>query len=111
MRCTTRVASVLTSGAVALATFGLAASAVSAEGTIPQAANRAVVFDHSSATITNPYLPISKFHRTVLKGVDTGQRLRVVRTLRRRTKEFRYHHGRVEAAVVMTSSPTSRRIA
>jgi hypothetical protein len=100
MRCNPRTASALTMCAVVLATFGLAARAASAEGTIAQAASRAVVFDHSSAKITNPFLPISKFHRTVLRGVDTGQHLRVVRTLRHLTKAFRYHHSTVKAAVV-----------
>lgn len=50
--------------------------------------------------ITNPYLPISKFHRCVLAGNDQGQRLRIVRTLRSRTQPFRYRGRTVAAAVV-----------
>ena len=58
------------------------------------------VFNGTSAKITNPYLPISKFHRTILKGVDTGQHLRIVRTLQNRTQTFDYHGKSVKAAVV-----------
>ena len=58
------------------------------------------VFGADSTNITNPYLPISKFHRTVLKGNDQGQHLRIVRTLLDRTKTFHYKGQKVEAAVV-----------
>jgi len=85
-------------GATALV---LAACSLVAGGSLAAAGTSgAGVFDSHSARITNPFLPISKFHRTVLKGVDTGQHLRIVRTLKHRTKTFRYHHKRVKAAVV-----------
>ena len=71
------------------------ASAGSASG----GGNGVGVFNRSSSRITNPYLPISKFHRTVLKGTDTGQHLRIVRTLQDRTKAFGYHGKTVKAAV------------
>jgi hypothetical protein len=82
--------------------FLLAASAIGASATAagPTAGSGAGVFNGSSARITNPYLPISKFHRTVLKGVDTGQHLRIVRTLQHRTKAFAYQGKTVNAAVV-----------
>ena len=91
-----RLISTVGVSALVLATCGL--------GTGPSSAaartNGAGAFNSSSARITNPFLPISKFHRMVLKGVDTGQHLRIVRTLKHRTKTFRYHHKRVKAAVV-----------
>jgi hypothetical protein len=92
-----RLVSTLSAGALTLAACALGAGAVSATG---PAANGIGAFDRTSAKITNPFLPITKFHRTVLKGADTGQRLRIVRTLQHRTKAFRYHHKRVKAAVV-----------
>jgi hypothetical protein len=80
----------------------LAASALGASATAagPTAGSGAGVFDGSSSRITNPYLPISKFHRTVLKGVDTGQHLRIVRMLQHRKKAFTYQGKTVKAAVV-----------
>ena len=95
MRHSPRLTSALCAGAALLATCGLGASAASAG-----AGNGAGVFNGNSTKITNPFLPITKFHRTVLKGIDGGQRLRIVRTLQHRTKAFRYHHKRVRAAVV-----------
>jgi len=83
--------------ALVLAACGLAAGASWAAA---PGANGAGAFNGRSATITNRFLPISKFHRTVLKGVDTGQHLRIVRTRQHRTKAFRYHHKQVKAAVV-----------
>jgi hypothetical protein len=76
------------------------ATGVSATAAASTAGGGAGVFNGSSAKITNPYLPISKFHRTVLKGVDTGQHLRIVRTLQHRKKAFTYQGGTVKAAVV-----------
>jgi hypothetical protein len=58
-----------------------------------------LTFSHPSR-ITNPYLPISKFHRCVLAGKDQDQRLRIVRTLSSRTEPFRYRGQTVDAAVV-----------
>lgn len=50
--------------------------------------------------ITNPYLPISKFHTCRLAGNDQGTQLEVTRTLLNRTKGFRLRGQRIEAAVV-----------
>jgi len=97
MRRFPRLVSTLSAAALVLAACGLDAGASSAAAPV---ANGAGAFNGRSARITNPFLPISKFHRTVLKGVDTGQHLRIVRTLQHRTKAFRYHHKRVKAAVV-----------
>jgi hypothetical protein len=96
--------------------FGASAlGATAATGTSSAAAgvhgNR--VFGRGSAKITNPYLPISNFHRTVLRGLDTGQRIRVVRTLQSRTKAFPYRGHLVRAAVakdVVTNLRAHRRI-
>ncbi|MFN8111712.1 MAG: hypothetical protein U0R51_00790 [Solirubrobacterales bacterium] len=57
-------------------------------------------FGGDSARITNPYLPISKFHRCVLRGRDGHQQLRIVRTVRPRTKTIEIGRMRVRAAVV-----------
>jgi hypothetical protein len=57
-------------------------------------------FGAHSAKITNPYLPITKFHRCVLAGNDQGQHLRIVRALQSRTKSFRYRGQKVKTAVV-----------
>jgi hypothetical protein len=60
-------------------------------------------FGSDSAKITNPYLPVSEFHRCVLEGDDQGQQLRIVRVLLQRTKTFHYKGQKVEAAVVKDS--------
>jgi hypothetical protein len=57
-------------------------------------------FGGDSARITNPYLPISSFHRCVLAGSDQGQRLRISRTLESRTQPFTFGGRTVNAAVV-----------
>lgn len=57
-------------------------------------------YGRGSSQITNPYLPISKFHRCVLRGKDGPQRLRIVRVLRPRTKVISFDGQRVRAAVV-----------
>jgi len=54
-----------------------------------------------SAQITNPYLPISKLHRCVLRGEDGPQRLRIVRVLKPRTEVLSFGEGRVRATVVL----------
>jgi hypothetical protein len=96
-----KIASALGAGSVLLASCVIGAGAASAASpTAGSFGNGAGVFDGSSAQITNRYLPITKFHRTVLKGVDTGQHLRIVRTLQHRTQPFKYHGKTVKAAVV-----------
>jgi len=57
-------------------------------------------FGVDSARVTNPYLPISKFHRCVLAGHDTGQQLRVVRVLEPRAKSIVYGNNEVQVAAV-----------
>lgn len=57
-------------------------------------------FGADSAKVNNPYLPISKFHRCVLTGNDTGQHLRVVRVLEPRTKTITYGNRKVQVTVV-----------
>jgi hypothetical protein len=91
-----KLAAALGAGSL-LAASTVGASAAAAGQT---AGGGAGVFNGTSAKITNPYLPISKFHRTILKGVDTGQHLRIVRTLQNRTQTFQYHGKSVKAAVV-----------
>jgi hypothetical protein len=56
-------------------------------------------FTHSSE-ITNPFLPISSFHRCRLAGNDQGTSLSETRTLLNRTRAFRLGGARVEAAVI-----------
>jgi hypothetical protein len=57
-------------------------------------------FGGGSATITNRFLPISDFHRCILRGNDGGQRLRIVRVLMDRTRVIHFHGRAVRAAVV-----------
>src|SRR3954452_17704340 len=92
-----KLTSALGAGSLLFAICAIGAGTASAASPTGSGAG---VFDGSSAKITNPYLPITKFHRTVLKGVDTGQHLRIVRTLQDRTKAFAYHGKTVKAAVV-----------
>src|SRR3954449_1021199 len=77
--------------------------AVSGEGagTVAAHAPAGHVFGVDSAKITNRYLPITKFHRTVLAGNDQGQHLRIVRVLKDRTKRFTYRGRTVKTAVVV----------
>ena len=57
-------------------------------------------FGGNSAIVSNPYLPISRFHRCVLSGHDTGEHLRVVRVLEPRRKTLTYRGRKVKVAVV-----------
>jgi hypothetical protein len=50
--------------------------------------------------ITNPWLPISSTPRTELRGVKEGVKVRSVRTLLDRTKEFRVDGEVVQAAIL-----------
>jgi hypothetical protein len=99
MRLNPKTSSVLGAGCALLATGAFAATG-SAAGNPAKPAHGLGVFDGSSAKITNPYLPISKFHRTVLRGVDGSQHLRIVRTLRRHTATFHHHGQTIKAAIV-----------
>ena len=92
----TRTAALATG--LAAVTLGLAACGSS--GTTAASAQPGGAFGHESARITNPYLPISKFHRCVLAGRDGNQRLRVVRVLQGRTKAFELGGQTVSTAVV-----------
>jgi hypothetical protein len=92
-----RLATALGAGSLLVASAAVGASAASAPAGDGGGAG---VFNGSSAKITNPYLPITRFHRTVLEGVDAGQRLRIVRTLQHRTKAFTYRGRKVKTAVV-----------
>jgi hypothetical protein len=83
-------------GAVALLFVALAGS----DGGTPAETRPSHTFGADSAKITNPYLPITRFHRCVLGGNDQGQRLRVVRVLQSRTKSFGYRGQTVTTAVV-----------
>ena len=55
--------------------------------------------------IDNPYLPLSKFRRCVLRGrTDDGTRERSVKRLLRETHPFRINGQRVEAAIIQDSA-------
>jgi hypothetical protein len=69
-------------------------------GTTRNASTSSPEFSSDSTNITNPYLPISKYHRCVLAGNDQGQQLRIVRTLQSRTQPFTFGGQTVDAAVV-----------
>lgn len=90
---------------VAVATTVAVAAALTAGLGSAGAAKRSAgkAFGPDSFKITNPYLPVSKFHRCVLEGNDQGQHLRIVRVLKPRTKTFEYRGQKVEAAVVKDS--------
>jgi hypothetical protein len=57
-------------------------------------------FGADSSNVSNPYLPISKYHRCVLTGYDTGQHLRVVRVLERQARSIAYGGHEVRVAAV-----------
>ena len=59
----------------------------------------------NSTKITNPFLPISKFHQCVLSGNDQGQQLRIVRTVTKKTHSFTIN-GKPLKAVVVTDDVT-----
>ncbi len=75
---------------------------VGLSGTGPAVAkpHASVTFTRHSNQISNPYLPITRFHRCVLGGNDQGQHLRIVRVLQNRTKRFKYKGQTVKTAVV-----------
>jgi hypothetical protein len=83
---------------LAAVTLGLAASGGS--GTTAASAKPGGAYGRDSARITNPYLPITKFHRCVLRGKDGNQRLRVVRVLLDRRGRFPLGGRTVTTAVV-----------
>lgn len=90
--------------AAVAATVAVAAAMTAALGSAGAAQRSAGnAFGPGSFEITNPYLPVSKFHRCVLRGDDQGQQLRIVRVLKPRTKTFDYKGQKVEAAVVKDS--------
>jgi hypothetical protein len=64
---------------------------------------RSSAYGKHSAEITNRYLPISDFHRCVLRGRDGNQTLRIVRVLTHRTKTFIVDGQPVRTAVVRDS--------
>lgn len=82
--------------------IGLAAISLVAAG-VADASDRSIpersAFTRSSE-ITNPYLPISSFHRCRLSGNDQGTRLRVQRVLLKGTRKFRFRGESVRAAIV-----------
>ena len=84
-----------TIGAGAVIALIIVALASSAAGASARAG-----FGGGSATITNRFLPISDFHRCILRGNDGGQRLRIVRVLMDRTRVIHFHGRAVRAAVV-----------
>jgi hypothetical protein len=89
---------------VVAATVAVAAALTAALGSAGAAQRSAGnAFGPGSFEITNPYLPVSNFHRCVLRGDDQGQQLRIVRVLKLRTKTFEYKGQKVEAAVVKDS--------
>ena len=91
---------------IASVAVGLAAAALAlvacggGAGTTAASARTGAPFGPSSNRISNPYLPITKFDRCVLAGVDGNQRLRVVRVLQARTKRFPLDGHSVKTAVV-----------
>ncbi len=86
-----------------LATVALGLAACGGSATTAASAKPGGAYGPDSARITNPYLPISKFHRCVLRGKDGNQRLRVVRVLLDRTKRFPVGGRMVSTAVVRDS--------
>jgi hypothetical protein len=80
-----------------LAAAGACAAAVSAG---PAAGAEPELRFSEPTRIDNPYLPISKFHRCTLRGMEDGERLVVRRTLLDRTKTFIVDGVAVEAVVV-----------
>ncbi len=98
MRLKRKLVTTLAIGCVAV--LASAASETAGAATDSAAAHGHGVFGARSNRINNRWLPISKFHRTVLRGVDGDQHLHIGRTLLHRTKAFTYRGRRVKAAVV-----------
>ena len=101
MNTTSRTRTAVVTAGLAAMILGLAACGGS--GTTAASAKPGSPFGRDSATITNPYLPITNFHRCVLRGKDGNQRLRVVRVLLDRAKRFPVAGRMVKAAVVRDS--------
>ncbi len=89
--------------AAGLLALPLALAACGGGGTTTASAHPGSSFGADSATITNRYLPITKFDRCVLTGKDGSQRLRVVRVLQPRKKRFTVGGETVRTAVVRDS--------
>jgi len=106
MNAISRARSVALAAGLVAVTFGLAGCGGS--GTTAASAKPGGAYGPNSTRITNPYLPIDKFHRCVLKGRDGNQRLRVVRVLLGRTKRFPLG-GRTVATAVVRDSVTDLR--
>jgi hypothetical protein len=104
---TTSLVSAIGVGSVLLAACGSGGdtsttqpASTSAGATTSTQAAGGATFRSDSTRITNPWLPISKYHRCVLAGNDQGQQLRIVRTLQSRTQPFTFGGQTVNAAVV-----------
>jgi hypothetical protein len=81
-------------GSLLFATLGVSGSAVAA-GLPPKPKFT------NPTNISNPYLPITAFHRCVLGGNDQGQHLRIVRTLLNQTQPFTYAGQTFQAVKVL----------
>jgi hypothetical protein len=62
-------------------------------------ASQAATFSHPRQ-IDNPYLPLTKYERCELRGVEDGAKARVVRRLLDRTKKFEFNGRTVRAVVI-----------
>src|SRR4051794_23466682 len=84
--------------------LAIAVAAVAAVGA-PGVASGADVpqFSHPRA-IDNPYLPIAKFQRCVMRGVESGKRKLTVKRLLDRTRVFRIGDQSVRAAMILDRS-------
>lgn len=80
-------------GSLLLASLGAGCSAAAGLPAAPKFTN--------PTKISNPYLPITKFHRCVLGGNDQGQHLRIVRTLLKQTQPFTYAGQTFQAVKVL----------
>jgi hypothetical protein len=93
------VASALAGGALVLAACGGNGDGGGNGGSTGAGATGGNPTFSSPTEITNPYSPISKFHRCVLAGNEGGTQIRVVRTLLDRTKTFHYRGQTIDAVV------------
>ena len=87
----------------ALLVTGLLAACAAAGGTgiqAGEAASTATPRFTNPTSIDNPYLPLTKFRRCELRGVEGGHQMRIVRTLLDRTEPFRVGGRTVRVAVI-----------
>src|SRR3954451_5851786 len=82
----------------------IAVAAIAAVGAPAAASGADVPHFTNPRTIDNPYLPISRFHRCVMRGVENGKKKLTIKRLLDRTRVFRIGDHDVRAAMILDRS-------